>query len=248
MMSHMLTEENVPAADYVRREFKIISHLAHGWEMNSAVPLSPSEERTAVREPAQAVPDKLAERLDPLRVLLVPYIACLESGDVICFSKPRGQAHTVAWIETESRTNILLACRELDAHDTGFEFLASVAELMRPRMKAEENESFSQLLRKELEQDVPGEMDKESLAAKHAFLSARVGRRQNPEKFNQYRDLSLVNTLAEYMHGLWHDVQIQTGPDHLPLPQLRQRLQWMAKMFPPNPGYEVFSKEITQSE
>jgi len=244
----MLTEENVPAADYVRREFKIISHLAHGWEMNSAVPLSPSEERTAVREPAQAVPDKLAERLDPLRVLLVPYIACLESGDVICFSKPRGQAHTVAWIETESRTNILLACRELDAHDTGFEFLASVAELMRPRMKAEENESFSQLLRKELEQDVPGEMDKESLAAKHAFLSARVGRRQNPEKFNQYRDLSLVNTLAEYMHGLWHDVQIQTGPDHLPLPQLRQRLQWMAKMFPPNPGYEVFSKEITQSE
>ncbi|MGH9430297.1 MAG: hypothetical protein ACRD3T_02010 [Terriglobia bacterium] len=247
-MSHALTQENVPAAEYVRWEFKILSHLAHGWDMNSAVPLGPSEERMAVREPAQAVPDSLAERLGPLRVLLVPYIACLESGDVVCFSKPRGEAHTVAWIEAESRTNILLACRELDAHDTGFEFLASIAELVRPRLTAVEVDQYADLVREELEQGVHGEMDKETLAAKQSLAGSRALRRRKLERFDQYRDLSLVSTLAEYMHGLWHDVQIQTGPDHLPLPQLRRRIQLMAKFFPPNPGYEVFSKEIEQLE
>ncbi|HUY14674.1 MAG TPA: hypothetical protein VMX16_13760 [Terriglobia bacterium] len=245
-MAQALTGENVPVAEYVRGDFKIVSHLAHGWEMHSAVLLSPSEERMAVREPVQAVPNSLAKRLGALRALLVPYIACLDSGDVVCFSKLRGQTHTAAWFETETRTNIILACRELDPHDTGFEFLASIAELARPRLTAEEVEQYSQLVRSELEQDIPGEMDKETLAAKQSLLTKRTSWRHEPEKFDQYRDLSLAGTLAEYMHGLWHDVQIQTGPEHLPLPQLRQRLQWMAKTFPPNPGYEVFSKEIEQ--
>lgn len=247
-MSHALTRENIPVTEYVRGDFKVISHLAHGWEMNYAVPLGPSEERMAVRDPAQAVPDALAERLGPIRVLLVPYIACLEDGDAVCFSKPRGEAHTVAWVEADSRTNILLACRELDAHDTGFEFLASIAELARPRLTAVELEQYSELLRQELEQNIRGEMDKETLAAKQGVAGPRTVRRRKSEKFDQYRDLSLVSSLAEYMHGLWHDVQIQTGPDHLPLPQLRQRIQLMARIFPPNPGYEVFSKEIEERE
>jgi hypothetical protein len=247
-MSQALTQGNVPTDEYVRGQFKILSHLAHDWEMNSAVLLSPSEERMAVREPAQAVPDSLAQRLGPLRVLLVPYIACMERGDVVCFSKPRGEAHTAAWIEADSRINILLACRELDAHDTGFEFLASIAELVRPRLTAAELEQYTELLRSELEQGIVGEMDKETLAAKNSLVDWRPSRRRKAEKFDQYRDLSLVSTLAEYMHGLWHDVQIQTGPDHLPLPQLRTRLQLLSKIFPPNPGYEIFSKEIESQE
>jgi hypothetical protein len=246
-MVNTLTKETLPVAEYVLGEFKVLSHLAHGWDMHSALPLSPSEERMAVREPAQAVPGAVAKRLGPVRVLLVPYIACLDGGDVVSFSKPRSEAHTVVWIEARARTNILLACRELDAHDTGFEFLASIAELARPHLSEEELEQYSELLREELELEVPGEMDKEALAAKQALAGPRAARRRRTETFDQYRDLSLASTLAEYMHGLWHDVQIQTGPDHLPLPQLRRRIQWMAKIFPPNPGYEVFSKEVEQT-
>jgi len=198
-----------------------------------------------VREPAQAVPASVAERIGPLRVLMVPYIACVESGDVVCAAKPKGETHTAAWVETSERTNLLLASREVDAHDTGFEFLASIAELLRARMTIAEIAAYDELLDEELRHGVRGEIDEESLAAKQALLAIRPWRRSRLQ-FEPYRDVSLVSTVAEYMHGLWHDVQIRVGPQHLPLQELRRRMTLMADLFPPNPGYAVFAKELEE--
>jgi len=209
------------------------------------IALTPAEERTMVREPAQAVPERIAERIGPLRVLTVPYIACMDSGDTVCTSKPKGETHTAAWVESSERTNLLLACREVDAHDTGFEFLASVAELMRPRLAISELAAYDEVLEEELRQSVRGEIDEESLAAKQALLAIRPWRRSRLQ-YEPYRDVSLVSTLAEYMHGLWHDVQIRVGPQHLPLEQLRRRMTLMSNLFPPNPGYAVFAKELEE--
>jgi len=209
------------------------------------ITLTPAEERTMVREPAQAVPASVAERIGPLRVLMVPYIACVESGDVVCAAKPKGETHTAAWVETGERTNLLLASREVDAHDTGFEFLASVAELLRPRLTVAEIAAYDELLDEELRDGVRGEIDEESLAAKQALLAIRPWRRSRLQ-FEPYRDVSLVSTVAEYMHGLWHDVQIRVGPQHLPLQELRRRMTLMADLFPPNPGYAVFAKELEE--
>jgi len=209
------------------------------------VTLTPAEERTMVREPAQAVPASVAERIGPLRVLIVPYIACAESGDVVCTAKPKGETHTAAWVETSERTNLLLASREVDAHDTGFEFLASIAELLRPRLTISEMAAYDELLDEELRHGVRGEIDEESLAAKQALLTIRPWRRSRLQ-FEPYRDVSLASTVAEYMHGLWHDVQIRVGPQHLPLQQLRRRMTLMSDLFPPNPGYAVFAKELEE--
>ena len=209
------------------------------------ITLTPAEERTMVREPAQAVPASVAERIGPLRVLVVPYIACGESGDVVCTAKPKGETHTAAWVETSERTNLLLASREVDAHDTGFEFLASIAELLRPRLTISEMAAYDELLDEELRHGVRGEIDEESLAAKQALLAIRPWRRSRLQ-FEPYRDVSLVSTVAEYMHGLWHDVQIRVGPQHLPLQQLRRRMTLMSDLFPPNPGYAVFAKELEE--
>jgi hypothetical protein len=209
------------------------------------ITLTPAEERTMVREPAQAVPASVAERIGPLRVLMVPYIACVESGDVVCTAKPKGETHTAAWVETSGRTNLFLASREVDAHDTGFEFLASVAELLRPRLTIAEIAAYDELLDEELRHGVRGEIDEESLAAKQALLAIRPWRRSRLQ-FEPYRDVSLVSTVAEYMHGLWHDVQIRVGPQHLPLQELRRRMTLMADLFPPNPGYAVFAKELEE--
>ena len=209
------------------------------------ITLTPAEERTMVREPAQAVPASVAERIGPLRVLMVPYIACAESGDVVCTAKPKGETHTAAWVETRERTNLLLASREVDAHDTGFEFLASIAELLRPRWTTSEMAAYDELLDEELRHGVRGEIDEESLAAKQALLAIRPWRRSRLQ-FEPYRDVSLVSTVAEYMHGLWHDVQIRVGPQHLPLQQLRRRMTLMSDLFPPNPGYAVFAKELEE--
>lgn len=200
-----------------------------------------------VREPAQTVPAAIAQRLGKVRVLVVPYIACQETGDCVCRLKPQGETHTAAWVETGECINLILPCRELDAHDTGFEFLASLGELLRSRLSREELDRFSQLLEEEIHLGVPGEIDEEARAAKQAFLSGR-SRRRHRSQFEPYRDTSFVSTAAEYMHGMWHDVQIRVGPEHLPLPQLRARMKLMSEMFPPNPGYRVFAEELEKPQ
>jgi hypothetical protein len=240
--------ESVPINDYIRGNFVPISHLAFGWELHTAVPLTPSEERTMVREPAQAVPGSIADRLGKLRVLVVPFIECKESGDCVAFSKPAGETHSVVWIEEEARIHVILACRELDPHDTGFEFLAGIAELLRARLSPEELQRYTDLLEAEMRREVHGEIDEEALAAKRSLLERRRWRRQTPELFERYRDTSLVSTLAEYFHGLWHDVQIRVGPEHLPVAELRHRMKLFAELFPPNAGYQVFAKELENGE
>jgi hypothetical protein len=189
----------------------------------------------------------MAQRLGKLRVLAVPYIACLDSGDVISRQKPKGEAHTAAWVETPERINLLLACRELDAHDTGFELLGSVAELLRPRLTHAEIVAYGQVLEEEIRHGVRGEIDEDALNAKQAYLASRSGRRIRAQ-FERYCDISFASTAAEYIHGLWHDVQIRVGPEHLPVAQLRRRMDLMTELFPPNPGYHVFDEGIDKAE
>ncbi|HZO98941.1 MAG TPA: hypothetical protein VFD30_01480 [Terriglobia bacterium] len=237
------TSEKVLVSEYVKGPFVPISHLAHDWELHVGVTLSPAEERTMVREPAQAIPDAVAKRLPKVRVLVVPFVGCRDSGDFVSQSKPEGETHSAVWVETERLITLLLACRELDAHDTGFEFLASIAELTRTRLSSEELGRFTELLEKELHAGVQGEIDEDALAAKQSLVASRGWRRRRGS-FEDYRDIAFAGTLAEYMHGLWHDVQIRVGPNHLPFPHLRRRLELMAEMFPPNPGYQVFAADL----
>jgi len=200
-----------------------------------------------VREPAQAAPAKVAERIGKLRILVVPYLICLDSGDAISFSKPKGETHSAVWVANEDRTNLVLASRELDSHDTGFEFLASISEILLPRLSKEELDHYTRMLDEELRSGAGGEIDAEALAAKKA-LGAPQRWRRNRTQFERYRDVSFTSTLAEYMHGLGHDVQIRVGPDHLPIAQLRRRMGLLAEVFPPNSGYRVFAEELGRSE
>jgi hypothetical protein len=234
--------ESVLVKEYVQRAFVPLSRLAHGWEMHAAVTLTPAEERTMVREPADAVPESIAQRVGKLRVLLVPYVACFPAGDVVAFSQPEGEKHSAVWLEGQDRIDLVLACRDFDAHDTGFELLASVAELLRPRLTAAEMERYRDLLEQEFSQGGNGEIDRDAYEAKQPLRSRGRWLRAGTS-FNKYRDVSFVSTCAEYMHGLWHDVQIRLGPEHLPVSALRQRMTLMAEMFPPNAGYLLFAEE-----
>ncbi len=240
------TVQLISVPDYARADRSPISRLAHKWEMHSAILLSPAEERNMVREPAQAVPDAIADRIGPLRLLLVPYIACTKDGDFVSFSKPEGDSHTSVWVDLDGGTRVVLACRELDAHDTGFELLACIAELVRPRLTSGEISQFQRLIEDEMRQGITGEIDEEAGRAKQALLG-RSARKRGSE-FETYRDVALVETIAEYMHGLWHDVQIRVGPEHLPLPQFRLRLDLLARLFPPNEGYSVYDEAIEKTE
>jgi hypothetical protein len=240
--------DGIPVSEYIRGTFVPLTHLAHGWEMHSAVTLTPAEDRTLAREPAHAVPASVAERLGKLRVLVVPYVACARPSDLISFSKPAGETHSAVWVETPERIHLVLPCRELDAHDTGLEFLASIAELLRPRLREQEMERFAGLLESELRTGVTGEIDQDALRVKRPLVSTRARRHRSTEAFARYRDAAFVSSATEYMHGLWHDVEVRVGPDHLPFPPLRRRLEWLAELFPPNPGYRLFSDDLEKRE
>ena len=232
--------KSAPVREYVQQTFVPLSRVAHDWEMHSVVPLSPSEERTMVREPARAIPQTIARRLGKLRILLVPFIACFPTGDMVAFSNPEGEKHSAVWLENKGRIDLLVSCRDLDAHDTGWEFLASVAELLRARLTPDELERYTSLLQEELEMRFEGEIDEEAYEAKQVLRKRGRWSRTGPQ-FLKYRDVSFTGTCAEYMHGLWHDVQIRVGPEHLPVPVLRKRMTLMADLFPPNPGYQLFA-------
>ncbi|HXH49202.1 MAG TPA: hypothetical protein VNM47_07635 [Terriglobia bacterium] len=233
--------KSIPVREYVQQAFVPLSRLAHDWELHSAVALSPSEERTMVREPARAIPQAISRRLGKLRILLVPFVACYPTGDMVAFSNPEGEKHSAVWMENRSRIDLVLACRDLDPHDTGWEFLASVAELLRSRLTSEEMERYTTLLQEELGQGFEGEIDEDAYEAKQPLRRRSRWSRTGPQ-FLKYRDVSFTSTCAEYVHGLWHDVQIRLGREHLPLPVLRRRMILMAEMFPPNPGYELFAE------
>jgi hypothetical protein len=240
--------ENVPVNEYIHGTFVPLSHLPHDWEMHAAVQLTPAEDRTMVREPAQAVPVSIATRLGRLRVLVVPWVACMETGDEVSFTKPKGETHSAVWVETGERIHLVLPCRELDPHDTGLEFLSSLAELLRLRLTGDELARFSRLLESELRMDVPGEIDEDARTAKQPLTGRRSRRRRSPELFENYRDTAFVSTAAEYMHGLWHDVQIRLGAEHLPVPDLRRRMTLLSEMFPPNAGYSLFADGLEKEE
>jgi hypothetical protein len=245
--SSTFPKDMIPVSDYVLANFVPLSRLTHEWEFHAALSLSPAEERTMVREPVQAVPETMAQRLGKVRILAVAYIACLDTGDVVSRVKPKGEAHTAAWVETPERIHLLLACRELDAHDTGFELLGSVAELLRPRLTEHELAVFTEALEEEVRIGVSGEIDEDALNAKQAYLASRTGRRFRAQ-FERYCDIAFVSTAAEYIHGLWHDVQVRIGPEHLPVAQLRRRMSLLAELFPPNPGYQVFDETMEKAE
>lgn len=240
-VSQASIKKNIPVREYVQQVFVPLSRLAHDWEMHSAVALSPSEERTMVREPARAVPQTIAHRIGKLRILLVPFVACLPSGDIVAFSNPEGEKHSAVWLENKERIDMVLACRDLDPHDTGWEFLASIAELLRARLTPDEVARYTLMLQEELAQEFEGEIDEEAYEAKRSLRRRNRWSRTGPQ-FLKYRDVSFASTCAEYIHGLWHDVQIRLGPEHLPVRVLRRRMILMAELFPPNPGYELFAE------
>ncbi len=84
-----------------------------------------------------------------------------------------------------------------------------------------------------------GEIDEQALEEKRSLLASRVHARSR-RQLARYGRAAFAGTTAEYVHCLWHDVTVRTGPDHLPAPQLRRRLELLAGWFAPDRGYRLF--------
>jgi hypothetical protein len=128
----------------------------------------------------------------------------------------------------------------LDGHDIALELLVCVGQALWGKLSARELGDYWTLLDREIVEGVTGEIDERALDERRLLLKSRHSRAGR--QLARYGCASFAGTAAEYVHCLWHDVTVRTGPDHLPAPQLRRRLELLAQWFPPDRGYRLFPR------
>ncbi len=101
------------------------------------------------------------------------------------------------------------------------------------------------MLATEIDDEVNGEIDENALAEKRKVMASAAASRSR-RRLESYTRASFAGTAAEYVHALWHDVTVRSGPDYLDARRLRIRLKLLASMFPPDFGYKLFSRERAQ--
>jgi hypothetical protein len=202
--------------------------LPHKWRLITEPRLSVDIVREFIRPAIRAVPRSMARRLPLCVFLLVP---SLENEDIAS-----------RWTEMEDRLEMTVSTEGVDPHDVALELLVCLGQALWERATSAERTGWLQLLGAELDAGVTGEIDEDGLRAKRELLSSRVAAR-SMRRLQRYAGVSFASTAAEYIHCIWHDVTVRTGLEHLPAEWLRGRLEFMARVFPPDRGRRVISQE-----
>jgi hypothetical protein len=199
--------------------------LAHGWRLTERLDASDEVIRNFIRPAVRAVPRALAARLKSCRISLPPRLTNL--------------ALTSQWVQTNEGLEIEVASEKIDGHELALEVLLCLGQALWESALPGEREAYLKLLAAETEAAVSGEIDDDALREKHALFSSRTSAR-SWTRLERYTRASFAGTVAEYVHCLWHDVTVRTGPEHLPAPWLRRRLEMLARWFPPDRGHRLF--------
>ena len=152
------------------------------------------------------------------------------------------------WSDTEDGVDVHVATLHAEEHDIAMELLVCLGQALWDELFPIERESFWRLLDAEIHGGVDGEIDEEALSAKRIMM-ANTAAPNSLQSLEDYGRASFAATAAEYVHCMWHDVHIRTGPEHLPAKYLGRRLRLLARWFPPNSGYKLFgAQRSTPSE
>ena len=189
-----------------------VTRLAHGWRLVDPSLASGELIREFVRPAVRAVPSSMARRLGPCRISIGP----LAESQM-----------TSRWSESDTGLEVFVTTSDLEDHDIAMELLLCLGQALWGKLSARELRAYWKLLEREVSEGITGEIDEQALEEKRGSTG-------------RYALASFAGTAAEYVHCLWHDVTIRAGPDHLPAPQLRRRLQLLARWFPPDRGYRLF--------
>ncbi len=189
---------------------------------------SAEAEREFIRPALESVPASLASRLGACRVILVP---SLEAGET-----------TSRWMRRGYRIDVEVAVAGTEPHDVALELLLCLGQVVWEVLTPEEGAVWLKLLDAEIRAKVEGEIDEEALAEKRRLLSSRA-LAGSPRRLLRYAGAAFAGTLAEYVHALWHDVNVRIGPEYLPPEWLRVRLELFERWFPPEGGRRLFPAE-----
>ena len=198
--------------------------LAHGWTLSRGSDMSRPLVRDFIRPAVRAVPSSLALRLGACRISLPAEVS------------PDAASR---WTMTDGGLEVSVATSGIEEHDVAMELLLCLGQALWERLSDAELRAYWMLLCDEIGAGIEGEIDEQALEERrslydrrsHASIAGRLAR---------YGCASLAGTAAEYVHCLWHEVTVRTGPDFLPAQPLRRRLELMARWFPPDRGHRLF--------
>jgi hypothetical protein len=198
--------------------------LAHGWTLDRGPGMSRSLVREFIRPAIRAVPSSLARRLGSCRISLPAEAAA-------------GAASR--WTITDSGLEIWATTNGFEEHDVAMELLLCLGQALWERLADAELRAYWMLLCDEISAGIEGEIDEQALEEKRSLFEHRF-HANSTGRLMRYSRASFAGTAAEYVHCLWHEVTVRTGPDYLPAQPLRRRLELMERWFPPDRGRRLF--------
>ena len=205
--------------------------LAHGWTLVRGPSLSAALVREFIRPAVRAVPSSLARRLGSCRISLPSEVAS-------------GVASR--WTMANGGLEVSVTTVGIEEHDVAMELLLCLGQVLWERLSDGELRAYWMLLCDEISMGIEGEIDEQALEAKRSLFESR-SHANNVKRLTGYARASFAGTVAEYVHCLWHEVTVRTGPDHLPVAPLRRRLELMARWFPADRGYRLFPAALRRA-
>lgn len=197
--------------------------LAHGWILNRSKG-SDALVREFIRPAVRAVPSSMARRFDFCRISL------LEDAEAEVDSR---------WTLTNRGLEMSVMTTGVEDHDVAMELLLCLGQALWERLSDAELRGYWMLLWGEMSTGIEGEIDGQALEEKRSLL-ASLPNANSTARLTLYGRASFAGTASEYVHSLWHDVTVRTGPDYLPARPLRRRLELLARWFPPDRGHRLF--------
>ena len=205
--------------------------LAHGWTLVRDPSVSSSLVREFIRPAVRAVPSSMARRLGSCRISLPAEVAA-------------GVASR--WTITNGGLEISVTTAGFEDHDVAMELLLCLGQGLWERLSEGELRAYWTLLGDEISMGIEGEIDEQALGEKRSLIESR-SHANSVKRLTRYGRASFAGTVAEYVHCLWHEVTVRTGPDYLPVAPLRRRLELLAGWFPPNRGYRLFPAALRRA-
>jgi hypothetical protein len=212
----------------------------------STAALEDEQVRQFLRDPATATPRSLLEKIPPIRLVLVPFLEKGHGGstDFVAFERPANAKNLArSAFELEEAVFVFLAAEGQDVADYHYWFYNGIAEQAASRVDEGGFARFSGLVADELNRNARGEVDERSYQLKQKLNRKQRLPGSDSKLMKDYFRQALEDTLTLYLHGLCCDIDVEPGSRQLASRYLRKRLELLAEIFPPNPGYTVFPVE-----
>jgi len=205
--------------------------LAHGWTLVRGPSLSATLVREFIRPAVRAVPTSMARRLGSCRISLPAEVAA-------------GVASR--WTIADDGLEVSVTTAGIEEHDVAMELLLCLGQGLWERPADGELRAYWMPLCDEISMEIEGEIDEQALDEKRSLFESR-SHANNVKRLTGYVRASFAGTVAEYVHCLWHEVTVRTGPDYLPVEPLRRRLELLERWFPPNRGYRLYPAALRRA-